>query len=453
MNTQVEVLTDKENTVKLTVTIEADEINKRMKKAYKNFATHYKFPGFRKGKAPRPVVDSTLGPEVVRSSVTDDVVNETFPRAVEAELLYPQSNPQFDEIGIVQEGVDFSYSATIALKPVYELTSYDPVEIELPSEKATDEEVQAELNNIAEHYFTYEDREEGAQVEEGSIVEIKLSAVDDNGDLLDHIATDSRVYTVGSGFLSEAFDAELTGLKKGDTKSFAIDNPGEASPLTTHIADATKKIACEVEIKAVKKKVVPEVTDEWVKEHLGFDTIEAVRERIVASLEQQKASLVLRAKENRCLDVLATRLEGEVAEELCTSYERDLTQNFFRGLQRSGVSFDAYLKEQDLTSEQFKEDVKKQAVDEAKRACALDAWARHSGFEVGEDDITAEFVGAGVADPDAAKNEWLNSGRMPLVREGILRRKALEDVVGTAVVTEEDSSSQSSDNESAQESE
>ena len=436
VKTQVEALADKESAVKLTVTIEAAEIDRRIAKAYKDAAARYSFPGFRKGKAPRPVIDNALGRDTVRAQATDDLVNETYPLAIEEERLYPQGRPEFDEVGIVETGSDFTYAATVDVKPEFELSSYDPVDIVMPPEKATEREIQAELDGIAEHYFVYENAPANTKIKADSIVDVAIEATDDDGQPIKVLNSESRIYTIGSGMLPADFDAEIMGLKRGDEKTFKIDNPGDKATLTTSLAGLTATITFTVVINALKKKVLPEINDEWVQANLGFESVEDVRSRITETIEEQKASVLPRLKENLCLDALAERLEGEPPAAMCEDNENELLQSFFQQLQQRGASFDSYLKQQNMTSDDFKEDVKKQAADEAKRSLALDAWARHYGFEATAEEVSGEFAKAGAEDPAALESDWRASGRLHLVREGIVRSKAIDDVMGKAVVTE-----------------
>ena len=436
VKTQVEALADKEHAVKLAVTVEAAEVDRRVKQAYRDFATRYSFPGFRKGRAPRPVIDNALGAETVRAQVTDDLVNEVYPLAVDAEGLCPQGRPSFDEVGIVESGSDFTFTATVSVKPSFELSSYDPVEIELPAAKATEQEIQAELDGIAEHYFTYENAPADAKVEAESIVDLKIAASDDDGQAIDAITTESRIYTLGSGLLPETFDEKIIGMREGESKSFKIDNPGDASTLTASLVGRTAMIAFDVEVGSLKKKALPELTDEWVKDNLGFESLADVRSRIIESIEDQKADILPRLKENLCLNALAKRLQGEPPAAMCEDKKNEMLQSFFQQLQQRGTAFDAYLKQQGITSDQFKEDLEAQAADEAKRSLALDAWARHAGIEATPEDVAAEFSAAGAEDPAALQEEWRTTGRLHLVREGIVRTKAMSDVVEKAVVTE-----------------
>ena len=197
----------------------------------------------------------------------------------------------------------------------------------------------------------------------------------------------------------------------------------------------TSKINFEVEVQAVKNKVLPEVTDEWVKDTLGFENVADLRTRVADSILEQKEEVLPRIKENQCLSKLADRLQGDVPEAMCEEAETSLLQDFFQQLQRQGVSFDAYLKQQGITPDRFKEDVKAQAADMTKQDLALDAWARHYNMEVTDEDVAEEFVKSGVEDPKKLQEEWRRNGQLHMVKNGIARTRAAEDVMEKAVVT------------------
>ena len=132
MDTKVEALEGSQK--KLTVTVDAEEIDKRIKKTYKDFASRYNFPGFRKGKAPRPVIDSMLGKEAVRAQVTDDVVNGLYPIAMDDNDLISIAQPDFDlSEELVTEHAPFTFTVTVKCRPEFELDSYDQVAVKLPS--------------------------------------------------------------------------------------------------------------------------------------------------------------------------------------------------------------------------------------------------------------------------------------------------------------------------------
>lgn len=435
MKTKVEALPD--NQVKLTITVDAKEIDERIKKTYKDFAYKYNFPGFRRGKAPRPIIDNAFGKEAVLATVTDDIFKECYPLAVDESGIYPVAQPEFeDQESLVEGGKAFSFDAKIAVKPEFELSNYDPVEIELPGDVATDEEITEQIDSLREHYFTFEDAAASAKIEEGGVAEISMKATDDKGEPLDALDTDSRQYALGSGFYPVEFDKELIGLKKGQKKSFDLDFKGLFTTGLAAIAGQTDKVHFDIEIKAVKKKVLPEITEEWAKETMGFEGIEDLKTRISESITQSKQEQLPRLKENRSLAVLSDRLEGEVPEAMVNASETELLQTFFQQLQSQGATLDAYLQQVGMTMDEFKEDVKRQALDVVKQDLALDAWARHHDFKVNAKDMTEEFMNSGAEDPKALEAEWRANGQLHTLRQGILRVRAIKDVMDAAKVTE-----------------
>lgn len=438
VETKVEALEG--NRVKVSVTIDAKQVDSRIKQAYAQAAKKYNFPGFRKGKAPRPVIDNALGKDYIAATVSDDLVNETYPVAIDDSDIYPVGNPKFDEEGmdLVANGKDFSFSFEVEVKPEFELSSYEPVEIELPAEGATDEEVETQIDELREHYFELVDATAATKVKPENWVEIAIKATDDAGEDIPSITTESRLWGMDSTLLPQAFNDELMGMKKGQTKEFDIDVPAEADAtvMTQALVGKTAKIHFEVEVKVVKKKVVPELTDEWTKEKLGFESVEDMRTRIAESIKAQKDDILPRMKELSCLGELAKRVEGEVPAALCEQYETQLLQDFFQQLQRQGMTFDAYLADQGVTADQFKDDVKQQAADNVKQDLALDAWARHFDLKVTDEDLAEEFKNSGAKDPKKLEKEWRETGRLHLLREGIMRSNAAKDVMDKAVITE-----------------
>ena len=179
VETKVEALQD--DRAKVTVTVDAGDVDARIKKTYKDFANRYSFPGFRKGKAPRPIIDNALGKDAVRATVTDDVVNGSYPLAIDESGLYPISKPEFEETDLVEGGKPFTFSFSVAVKPELSLSGYDPVEIELPAEGASDTEVDEQVEALREHYHTFEDAAAATKVKEDSYIDLAMKATDDKG--------------------------------------------------------------------------------------------------------------------------------------------------------------------------------------------------------------------------------------------------------------------------------
>ena len=437
METKVEVLEG--DRAKVTVTIDKATIAKRIKSQYKKVANQYTIPGFRRGKAPRPVIDSALGKDYVRAVVTDEVVNESYPLAIDEAGIFPVGQPDFKEedMDLVTDGQAYTFDFEVGTKPTLTLSSYDPVAIDMPPESATDEQIEEEIDALLEHYKEVVPANANTKVKPDNYVDMKITATDDNGDEIESITNENMQYGIGSGLFPKTFDDELLGLKKGENKQFSIDMPSQMYAMTATLAGKTAKINFDVEILGVLKQELPKLTDEWVQNKIGVETVDELRDELREEIDAQRAAVLPRLKESRVLNALAERLDAEVPEGVIEESEATLLQDFFNQLQQQGVTLDVYLQQQGITSDQFRDDVKAQAADVAKQDMALDAYAANKGIEATDDDVLAEFEKSGVADPAGMMEEWRKNGQMYMVRQGIVRQKAAQELVDSAIVTEE----------------
>ena len=434
METKVESLED--NRAKITVTVEASEIDARINRAYKEVAKKNSFPGFRKGKAPRAVIDAAFGAGYVAATVTEDVVNDMMPLAIDGADLFPVGQAQFDEIASVVAGEDFMFSFSIGLRTEIELSSYEPVAIEMPAAEVTDAEIDMQYDAIIDQYAQFEVAAEGAKADEGDRLVMAMQAADDKSEKIDQLTSDEFQYTIGSGLMPAEFDEKLVGAAAGDKLEFSVPVAESTAAYLKELVGKTESVSFTIEVKELKTKVAPTVDDAWVADNFGFETVAELRERISESLTQQKADFLPRLKEDRVLYALLERVTDEAPEAMVEEQEQDLLQEFFQQLQRSGQTYDAYLKANNLTAAQVKDDIKQQAAEVVKQNLALDAWARHFEIACEDCDVQAEFIKASADEWESLYNSWKQAGRLHLVREGVLRSKAMNAAVEGAVVTE-----------------
>lgn len=434
METKVESLED--NRAKITVTVEASEIDARINRAYKEVAKKNSFPGFRKGKAPRAVIDAAFGAGYIAATVTEDVVNDMMPLAIDGADLFPVGQAQFDEIASVVAGEDFTFSFSIGLRTEIELSSYEPVAIEMPAAEVTDAEIDMQYDAIIDQYAQFEVAAEGAKAAEGDRLVMAMQAADDKSEKIDQLTSDEFQYTIGSGLMPAEFDEKLVGAAAGDKLEFSVPVAESTAAYLKELVGKTESVSFTIEVKEIKTKVAPTVDDAWVADNFGFETVAELRERISESLTQQKADFLPRLKEDRVLYALLERVTDEAPEAMVEEQEQDLLQEFFQQLQRSGQTYDAYLKANNLTAAQVKDDIKQQAAEVVKQNLALDAWARHFEIACEDCDVQAEFIKASADEWESLYNSWKQAGRLHLVREGVLRSKAMNAAVEGAVVTE-----------------
>ena len=425
-----------------TVTIAAEDVDRAIRQAYKEAAKQYRFPGFRKGKAPRPVIDSTLGAQFALANATEAVVNEAAPAILNELDIVPVKDGDFKVEEIVKDGEEYTFSVEYALRPTPELSSYEPVAIEMPPAEVTESEIDAQVEMLMGYQTRFEDVEDrGIDAEDF----ITLSVKDVKG--AEKLVGDDRMFAMGSGVLPEAVEEALKGMKVDEVKeiSWTPEAEGDEEP---------EEASAEFTVKNIKARVVPELTDELAKSAFGFDDIAAMRDAVKIEIEQDKASRLPSLKENRAVAALAERLE---LEEMDADYEQsvfqELGQTFLNNLAQRGMSLDQWLQASQITSDQFIADLHRQANDVARESLALDALARELKVEVTDEDVDKEFENAGVEDVEASKASFIAEGRMPAIRDSIRRSKACDWLVENAHVTEVDESAKQDEGDTADDSE
>ena len=421
---------NEENKIALTVTFAAEEVQKHIDAAYRQ-AAKVRIPGFRPGKAPRKVLENHYGgKEYFQAEATDDLMRQSLPLAIDSQGHVPLNKPEIGDLDLVEEGKEYSYTATFTVRPVLGLSSYEPVQIELPDEEPTTDEIDQQVDVMLGYYVDFSDVTDRA-VEAGDFLMLETEITSD-GERIESMSGDSIPHNLGSGNMPEDFDNQLLGMEIGQTKEFDLSFAGGEG----NLVDEDKQAHAVVTVKAIQSRQKPELTDEFVKERLELDSVEEFRTRIADSMRARKKSDLASLKERLISAELAERLNGEPSELLITETEQGIYRDFFNTLQRSNQTLDTFLSNANISPEDFRDDIHRQATEVAAEALAFDAFARHLALEVTEDELREEFKLSGAEDPEALFAQWESNGRLSEVREGILRSKAARHVTEAAEVFE-----------------
>lgn len=416
----------KDNKLEATLTVAAADVDAAIKKAYRDIANKYRFQGFRKGKAPRPVIDGLVGKDNVMAEASEDVLNEATPLMLDELDIVPVGQPTYgDEPVLVSEGSDYVVTATISLRPDCELESYDAPEINMPPAEVTEAEVAEQLETLVNYHATYEDAADDFAAAEGDMLTLDIENVENGEDL----AGTDRPFMIGSSTVPAAFNDAIKGMKVGETKDVEINVEG----------DEPKTVKVKVTLKSAKKQVVPELDDELAKKAFGYDTVDALKDALKEEIAEDKKAQLPNIKETRVIEKLAEALKlDEVPEDYVKQIFDEIAQDFLGQLQRQGLTLDAWLSARRIQISDFLDDLNAQAAERARQSLALDALAKKLGLEATEEDVRKEFEEAGVKDVDASMKEFKDAGRMPAVRETVKRSKAVNWLVENAKVTEVD---------------
>ena len=412
-----------------TLTIPAAEVDAAIARTYKDIAKKYNFQGFRRGHAPRPVIDGIMGREAVLAQATNDLLNAAQPLMLEELDVTPVGRvsfgPEDADPELAQQGSDYVVSATIGVRPACELESYDAPTINMPPEEATEAEIDWQINQLLSYQVTYEDVEEDRAVEPGDVVSVDVENVEGAG----HLAGTNRMLALDGQQVPEQLEEGIVGMKKGEEKAIEWTRTHEHEG-----EEHSHTFSVKVKLNAIKKAVTPELDDEVAKKY-GYDDVASFRDAVKEEIEGDKKTSLPNLKEDRLVEAVGKLLKLEtVPEEYQNEIYNELASEFLGRLQSQGASLDMYLRARGVKTDDFIADLRVQAEERARQSLALDSLAAKLGVEVSEDEVREEFEKAGVEDVDASVEQWRSEGRLPAIRDSIRRTKALNWLVDNCKV-------------------
>lgn len=434
MQTSVERLEG--DRVKLTITVPAADVDAAIDKAYAAVGAKLRLPGFRPGKAPRPVIDTHVGRDAVLAEAQEDVVSDSYGQAISQEDLRTIGQPDVGELDMIEPGQDFTYTAEVALRPDLTLSKADDFSVSVPSRVASDREVDAQIEHTRERFATLEAVEQAVGENDFALISF-VGTVD--GEAYEGNTVDKYLYELGRGMMPAEFDAALVGTAPGGSTVAEFEIPDTSS----NEEFVGKQARFEIEVHEVKSKVLPELNDEFAATAAGFDTLDEYRADVRRGLDEVKETAHMREVEMAATRELARRLEGDVPEEMVDSRANSMLRDFLDSLQERGVSVQDYLQMTGITPEKLQEDLKEQAGVRVREELALEALFRAQGLEITETDVEdslREITGGDEKAAQELKASLAVNGALPILREQIMHRKALKWLMDSVTVVEEEQS-------------
>ena len=415
------------NEYTVEVSIGAEDFAAAINKAYNKKKNSINVPGFRKGHAPKAIIEKMYGEGVFY----DDAINEAFPaeydKAVEEAGLHPVDSPRdFDLKSVGKEGVELSFKVTV--KPEIELEGYKGLTAVYPKTEVSEEEIDKDLKNKQEQNareIAVEDRAS----ENGDVVTIDFEGFTD-GVAFDGGKGEDYDLELGSGSFIPGFEEQCEGHNVGDEFDVNVTFPEEYAENL-----AGKDAVFKIKLKGIKTKQLPELDDEFVKDVSEFDTMEELREDIRKTLTEQKERSAKSAFENALYDKLADLVTAEIPECMIDNTVDNMISEFRYNVESQGIPFDNYLKMLGMEEENVKAMYRPRAEKEVRTDLALEKIAALEGLEASAEEIeeqyakTAERYGV---EADYVKKVIDEEG----VRKDILTRKASELVIAAAVAEE-----------------
>ena len=371
------------NMAKLKITVPAEQLEKAIEKAYQKNKNKIQIPGFRKGKAPRKMIEQMYGKGVFYEDAANDLIEEEYPKAVEECGEDVVSSPKID-VEELEAGKDFVFTAEVALKPPVKLGKYKGIEVEKMDLDVTDDEVDAEIDkqrNMNARSIDVTDR----AVKDGDTVSLDFEGFVDSVAFDGGKGTDYPL-TIGSGAFIPGFEEQLAGFEIGQEGDVNVKFPEDYQAENLAGKDATFK--CKVN--SIRAKELPELNDEFASD-AGFDTVAEYKEDVKKKLEEKKAADEKAKREDAVVRAVIEDSEMELPEAMVETQQRQMVNEFAQRLQMQGMNMDQYLQYTGGSVDQMLAQVKPQAIERIKSRLVLEAVAEAEKIEVSDADVDAEI--------------------------------------------------------------
>ena len=382
MSLQVEKM--EKNMAKLTIEVSAEDLDKAMQNAYQKAKGKIAIPGFRKGKAPRKMIEQMYGKGIFLEDAANALIPEHYSKALEECDLEIVSQPEIDVVQ-AEPGKAFIFTAEVAVKPEVTLGDYKGLEVPKSEVEVTDEDVDAEIKKEQEknsRTVTVEDR--GA--ENGDITTIDFEGFVDGVAFEGGKGTDYPL-TLGSGSFIPGFEDQLVGAKAGDHVEVNVTFPEEYQ--AAELAGKAAVFQCDV--KKVEAKELPELDDDFAQDVSEFDTLAEYKEDIKKNLTDKKEKEARAAKENAAVDKAIENAQMEIPDAMVDTQVRQMINDFASRMQSQSLTMEQYFQFTGMTVEKMQDEMKPQALKRIQTRLVLEKIAEVENIQPTEEEVNEEI--------------------------------------------------------------
>ena len=368
------------NKVKLSFVESAESFDAAVEKAYLKDRSKINVPGFRKGKAPRKLIENMYGEGVFYDDAFELVAQPAYEEAIKAENLQVVDRPQVD-VQQIGAGQELKYTLEVFVKPDVTLGEYKGVAVEKNVEKVTDEAVDARIQNDVERASTTQDVTDRA-VENGDIVNLDYAGSVD-GVAFEGGTAQGQSLTIGSGMFIPGFEEQMVGMNIGEERDLSVKFPEQ------YHADnlAGKDAVFHVKVNGIQTKVRPELDDDFAADVSEFDTFEAYKANIVADLEKNAADRAEANLEDALVQKVVDAADCDIPDAMIQDEITTMLREMEMRMMYQGIRFEDYLKYTGQTLDQVRENYKPEAANRVKTQLVLEAVAKAENIVPTDEDV------------------------------------------------------------------
>ena len=411
---------------KLTIEVSAEELDKAIEKAYQKNKSKIAIPGFRKGKAPRAIIEKMYGKEVFYEDAANEIIPEAYDKAYDECEEDIVSAPEVDVVQL-EAGKPFIFTATVALKPEIKLGKYKGVKVSKTDTTVSDDEVMAVIEKERENSARSISVDRPVQAKDEIILDFEgfVDGVAFNGG-----KGENYPLTIGSGSFIPGFEDQLIGAEVGKEVTVKVKFPEDYHADDLKGKDAEFKCT----VKEVKEKELPELDDEFAAEVSEYDTFDEYKAATIKSLQDKKVEEAKNKKEDEAIEAVIKASEIEIPAAMLDTKKRQMVQDFAQNMRQQGLTLEQYFQFTGLTAEKMLEQVEPQAKKSIESRLVLENIVKAEKIEASEEDFENELKRIAEAykmEIDKVK-EMIDDNAKKQILEDLAVQKAVEFVVSNA---------------------
>ncbi len=369
---------------KITITVSAEDFEAAMVKAYNKNKKSISVQGFRRGKAPRKMIEKLYGPEIFYEDAANFAIPDAYEEAAKECGLDIVSRPEIDVVDIGKDK-EFVFTATVAVKPEVELGEYKGLEVTKREVKIMAADVNAEIDKVREQnsrMITVDNR--GIKKDDTAVIDFE-GFVD--GEPFEGGKGEDYSLVIGSHSFIDTFEDQLVGKKTGDDVEVNVTFPEEY-----HAEELKGKPALfKVKVKEIKKKELPKADDEFASEVSEFETLKEYKASVKKSLTERKKAEVKREKENEVVEKVVENATVELPAPMVDEQTQQMIQEFAGRIQQQGLSFEQYIQMTGMTPDALMGQMKPEAEKRIKTRLTLEAIVKAENIKATAKDIEKEI--------------------------------------------------------------
>ena len=383
MSLQVEKL--EKNMAKLTIEASAEDFEKAIQKVYLKARGKINIPGFRKGKAPRKLIEKMYGTGVFYEDAANDLIPTAYAEALKDCDLEIVSRPEIN-VTQIESGKPFIFTAEVAVKPEVTLGEYKGVEVEKSDVEVTEEDINKEVDKERENNSRTIDVDDRA-VESGDIIKLDFDGSVD-GVPFEGGKAENYTLTIGSGSFIPGFEDQLIGTKIGEEKDVTVTFPEDYHEKSL----AGKEAVFKCKVNAISVKELPEADDEFASEVSEFETLAEYKEDIKKKLTEKKEKAARAKKEAQAIEKAVENATMEIPDAMIDTQVQSMMEDFARRMQSQGLSLEQYFQFTGMDVKKMHDQMKPEALKRIQNSLVLEAVAKAENIEISDEKVDEEIA-------------------------------------------------------------